>query len=391
MAQRSIFRRLSKRFFITANLVVVLVFLLACLQPWLNPEQFWFIGFLSLALPYLLLVVVAFLLFWAVAKPRYMLISAIALVLGYRQISVLYNLNHQPFTAAKKESRLRVLSWNIRSFQGAGTGKVDKRANADRIMQLIDTTAPDVVCFQEFGQYNKPGLGENYVKDMEALGYRYHVQSKDYTRVKYYYTNGLAIFSRYPIIAQKRIPFTSNPESLLYADVAMPLGDTIRIFTTHLQSFKFTPHEMEALENASAQEKEVLSKSRNIVAKMKRAFRNRGSQADQIASYLDSSAYPAVFTADLNDVPGSYAYWRLCGQKLQDAFLAQGYGLGRTFLSLAPTLRIDYIMASLNLPIEQFAVLNSRSSDHLPLVADILLPSGQNGLQKKPAGKSRKL
>jgi endonuclease/exonuclease/phosphatase family metal-dependent hydrolase len=74
----------------------------------------------------------------------------------------------------------------------------------------------------------------------------------------------------------------------------------------------------------------------------------------------------------MNDVPTSYAYWQLRGRR-SDAFLEAGFGIGRTFVALAPTLRIDYILADERFNVKQFSVLQNRQSDHLALVTDLQL------------------
>ena len=105
---------------------------------------------------------------------------------------------------------------------------------------------------------------------------------------------------------------------------------------------------------------------------MQRAFRNRGSQVDQAYPLIDKSPYPPIVCLDMNDVPTSYAYWKIRGN-LNDAFLEKGFGIGRTFSSLLPTLRIDYIFAHPAMEVAQMATLNLRFSDHLPVIADFRL------------------
>jgi endonuclease/exonuclease/phosphatase family metal-dependent hydrolase len=366
------FRKLGRRFFVMVNVALCLIFLLSCLQPWLNPEKFWIVGFLSLAFPYLLIVVTAFALFWLMVKRRYMLISAVSLLLAWNQIDVLFNLDSHEFQAPKKEHELRVLSWNIRSFQGITSQNDSKKSNAENIFELIDKLEPDVVCFQEFGQYDSPSVKRDYVAEMKSIGFKHFVQSKDYNRGgPWGFSNGLAIFSKIPFIATKRIAFTSNPESVLYADLPYD-GDTVRVFTTHLQSFKFSGTEYRHIEKIKNPKDSLYEASFNIFSKMKRAFRNRGAQADMIRPLLDTCPHPEIMTCDMNDVPSSYAYWQLRGKR-QDAFLEKGFGIGRTFLALAPTLRIDYILADHRFEVTQFKIGKQRYSDHLPLVADLKL------------------
>ncbi len=58
---------------------------------------------------------------------------------------------------------------------------------------------------------------------------------------------------------------------------------------------------------------------------------------------------------------------------MQDAFLKKGFGIGRTFSALSPTLRIDYIFADQHFRVKQFNRVAKKYSDHYMLVSDIAL------------------
>ena len=56
-------RKFTKRIFIISNIIVVIFFLLACANFYLSPQQWWFIAIMGLAFPYLLILVLAFVVF----------------------------------------------------------------------------------------------------------------------------------------------------------------------------------------------------------------------------------------------------------------------------------------------------------------------------------------
>ena len=87
---------------------------------------------------------------------------------------------------------------------------------------------------------------------------------------------------------------------------------------------------------------------------------------------MSNSPYPTIICADLNDVPNSYSYATVRGDR-QDAFLEKGSGIGRTFLGLSPTLRIDFVFADDRFEVCQFTRRKQKLSDHLMLVADLAL------------------
>jgi endonuclease/exonuclease/phosphatase family metal-dependent hydrolase len=365
------FRKFSKQIFITTNILVAIAFCAPCLQPWQKADTFWFLGFFSLAFPYLFIILLVFIFFWLAAKPPFLLISLVAMLIAWKQVDVLFNVKQASYSETKKPGQLRVMSWNVKSFRGNETDRVMQRRNAEKMMKLIEEVNPDLLCLQEFGQYDSPDERKNYVKLLQSQGYAHFILSKDYNRSKIGYSSGVAIFSKYPFVQAVRVPFTGSPESILYADMVYK-KDTVRVFTTHLQSFKFSGNDYRDLQKIKNTEDSLYEASLNIYSKMKRAFRKRAQQADLLHPLLDDSPYPEILACDMNDVPTSYSYWQLRGGRF-DAFAEKGFGVGRTFIAIAPTLRIDYIMPDRRFEVNQFHVIQKRYSDHFPIIADLVL------------------
>ena len=165
-----------------------------------------------------------------------------------------------------------------------------------------------------------------------------------------------------------RYPRPSMPESLIHADLVYN-SDTIRIYTTHLQSGPFKKKDYESLQKIKRREDSLLENSLNIFSKLRRGLVYRSYQAELLNKELASSPHPYIFTGDLNDVPNSYTYFTV-KQDLQDAFLKKGFGVGRTYSFLSPTLRIDYILATKDFVVQQFNRVVRDYSDHYMLVAD---------------------
>ncbi len=293
------------------------------------------------------------------------------MAVGYKQIGVLFSLRQKDFALTKQKDTIRVMSWNIMSFNGFKPGIKERELNADRIFNTLNEYKPDIICFQEYGQFENLNLGRSYLKQMEKIGYTYHVLSRDYSRVNYSYSSGVAIFSKLKIVNKERNPYRSSAESLLFADVVIG-KDTLRVFTTHLQSFRFSSQELAQFEKIKDTEKPELKKSKSLLSKMQRAFRNRGAQVDQAFPIIEKSPYPQIIGLDMNDVPTSYAYWKIRGNR-NDVFLEKGFGIGRSYNSILPTLRIDYIFTHPMLEVQQMTTLDQRLSDHLPVIADLRL------------------
>jgi len=162
------------------------------------------------------------------------------------------------------------------------------------------------------------------------------------------------------------------PEALLHADIVFN-GDTIRIFTTHLQSVQFRKKDFERIDEIKTYQDSLLDNSRTIFSKIRRGISYRSMQANIVRKTMDESPHPSVLCADFNDVPTSYTYARIRGDR-KDAFLKKGFGIGRTFSSISPTLRIDYILPSKEFEVLQFNRIVKNLSDHYMLVTDLKLP-----------------
>lgn len=363
---KSVFRRATKTTVISLNAIISLLFLTACLSPYLNPTHWWVIGFAGLGVPYLVLILIFFIIFWLMVKPWISLLPLLTLAIGWQQLTVMFAWHPgSGFSKRRHDNILRVVDWNIQSFNGLSKSKEVKKLIRNDIAASIMNQHPDVICLQEF---NNGAATDNI--SLFSKNYRYHFFSKDYQRLNGSYQSGCIIFSKFPIIDSGKVNYPVA-ESLIYADIVKG-GDTIRVYTTHLQSFKFKKEDYNDIEKIREQEDEDLTASKSIFRKMKLAFGRRGIQANIVREEIDKSPHPSIICGDFNDVPNSYAYFHIRGDR-RDAFLEKGFAIGRSFITLAPTLRIDYILPTSQFAIKQFDMVDEGLSDHIMLVSDILL------------------
>lgn len=368
----SVIRIFTRRFFIYSNVVLAILFLLACLVPQLPPRTWWFIAFLGLIFPFLLVGLLLFLIGWLVLwKPARLLISVIPILIGWGQIRKTFAFRSPTnFVETKAPGTIRVLSWNVARFIELRKNNNKGSQTRLKMLDLIRAQDADVLCFQEF----QTSLDDRYydnIRPIQEMGYPYHYFSYDEDGDLNYYSS--AIFSKYPILdtSKIRFPRPSLPEVLMQTDLLVG-NDTVRILTTHLQSFQLNPVDYQRIEQIKSGEDSLISNSRNIFSKWRRGVVNRTLQAEITRDVLAQTPHPTILCADLNEIPNSYSYAQVRGN-MQDAFLEKGWGIGRTFLGLSPTLRIDYIFASDRFTVGQFTRRKERYSDHLMLVADLKL------------------
>ena len=364
-------RLFTKRFFIYANWLVVLLFLLSCLIPLLHPQQWWWVSMMGLSFPILLFLVVCFFFGWLILlKFDLIFISLIALGLGYKSIAVFIGFNAPLTFAADSGVRsIRIVSWNVARFIELARNNNKGSTTRKKMLSLLKEQRADVLCLQEFYTSENPAFYDNIRAIQQTLGFRYYYFPFDKDGDRNYYSS--IIFSKFPIVDSSflRYPRPSQPEALVQADIKIGF-DTIRFFTTHLQSQRFDKIDYWRMEKIKSREDSLVYHSIPIVAKLKRGIVIRSMQADIIDQVRNNSPYPVVLTGDLNDVPNSYTYFKVRGS-FKDAFLEKGYGIGRTFRSLSPTLRIDYIFTDPRFSVVQFKREKKNYSDHYMIVADI--------------------
>lgn len=366
------FRLFTKRFFIYTNIAVVLLFLLACIAPYLDPKRWWFISLLGLGFPFMLIVVVSFFITWLLIKPRFALISFVAILAGIPSIVVFFAFSGGgAFHYKKDPNSIRIVSWNVARFVEMKRNNNPGSQTRIKMMQLIEQQNADILCLQEFFHSFDTTYYANIDFISKNFGYPYWFYSHDNDGDKHF--TGSIIFSRFPIIdsGMIRYPRPSLPDALMHADIKVP-NDTIRIFTTHLQSLQFGKDDYRRIDKIKTAQDSLIANSRTIFSKVKWGISCRSLQADIIDDVLDDSPYPVILCGDMNDVPNSYTYFTVKGN-MQDAFLKKGFGIGRTFSALSPTLRIDYIFADQNFRINQFNRIVKHYSDHYMLVSDIAL------------------
>jgi len=364
-------RIITRRTLVVLNIITAVLYLLSCLAPYIKPTDSWIIAVLGLAFPFLLALLIGFIFLWLILKLRRVLYSIIVLLAGYKSISVFWAFNApSAFQYQKKPNQIRIASWNVARFLEWKRNNNEKSQARLKMLDQIQKQNPDILCLEEF--FHSPDSAfYNNISEIKAMGYPYYFFSYD-PDGDYQYI-GAAIFSKYPMLDTGLVRYfrPSMTEALVHADIKVN-EDTIRVFATHLQSVQFRQKDYEAINEIKSVEDSLIGNSKTVLAKLRKAIILRSSQADVARQIMDDSPYPTIFCADLNDTPNSYTYSTIRGD-MEDAFLAKGFGIGRTFSSLSPTLRIDYIFTDDQFSIKQFTRVVKYLSDHFMIMADVEL------------------
>jgi endonuclease/exonuclease/phosphatase family metal-dependent hydrolase len=156
-------------------------------------------------------------------------------LIGWKSIAVFFAVQSPgKFNYEKPKTTLRVVSWNVARFIELNRNNNKGSQTRQKMLESLKAQDGDVICLQEFYHSTDPQYYNN-IDTIKAMGYPYFYYSWDGDGGQQWF--GQIIFSRYPIIDSSiiRYPRPGIPEALISADIVFN-GDTIRFFTTHLQS-----------------------------------------------------------------------------------------------------------------------------------------------------------
>jgi len=328
---------------------------------------------------------VIFIFLWLISSKKLRALFSLAtLLVCWNVARPLIGLNYfgKNNVAPSQALGLKVMTWNVHMFD-LGEWTKDK-ASKVRILKLIEEENPDILCLEEF-YCDADNPSEPYTDILQKSGYPYVSFTTEYPTRKNFITSnagkkdiiniGHAIFSKYPLRDEKEFDIYQSNKKMLSVDVVIDSGHVFSLNVVHLTSVGFGRKELNYIsevkqKGVDAQEE---GQSKSLLRKLRNASSERAVLANNIDSIKRTLEYPVIICGDFNDVPGSYVYNTIKGN-LADAFVKKGTGLGRTYRSISPTLRIDYIFYDETaLEIEGYDRPDVALSDHFPVIANFSL------------------
>lgn len=344
-----------KKWILGINISFILLLALTYATPLFPVEKWGWFSLLTLAYPFILLSNVLFALGWIFFGSWYFILSAVAILSGIP--------HHQRYIqiipSGKKntcEESIRLLTYNTR-----GLSMVPVQKDADysiRIDSLYNALAdlkefPDIICLQE--AYKGEMIAKKF--DME---YSYHGPR-----------SSLWLLSRYPIVKKGVLEGEEESPSVIWADIRTPQG-LLRVYNMHLVSNRVTHTAEELIQDMDLQNENTWSRVKFIVSRYRRTTEKRAREALVIHEHLQKCPHPAVVAGDGNDPPISHTY-KVLRKGLRDSFVAKGFGLGTTYESTFPLLRIDYVFGTGNVIFKDHHTHHINYSDHYPVSTGICL------------------
>jgi len=346
------------------NCAFALLLSMAYISVYIDPSKLAFPALFGLAYPYLLIVNLGFLFFWAIRKNRYIFISLVVILIGWKHIGSNIKIS---FGNEEKETgqKISVLSYNIHMEELAY--HYNKNSEKKEILDFIINENPDFICFQDYYvRYGRPIIIPHRIDERYPLKNSYIIRGSVATNY------GLAILSKYPLIAKGEIHFENTSNFCLYADFRIGT-EIVRIYNVHLQSIQFATYDYEIIDSlARLDNQNRLKQAKGISSKLMRAFEKRAGQVKVLTSHIKRSPYKTIVCGDFNDTPVSYTY-KCLTDFLEDAYRQKGSGFGNTFIGKAPSFRIDYIFHDESMKTLKYTKPKIKASDHFPVNAVISL------------------
>ncbi|MBQ7631867.1 MAG: endonuclease/exonuclease/phosphatase family protein [Paludibacteraceae bacterium] len=264
---------------------------------------------------------------------------------------------------AGKKHRLTVLTWNT-----ARLGDY-KKPDRNDVLNYLSSQDADILCLQEVDVYkNDRYLTLAEVK--QVLSAKYPYSYLDFSVYNSRHQFGTMVWSKYPLVHKKSLPYEAKTANLSNRCDVVIGQDTIRLFNNHLQSYSFTPKDLEEAETQRNYQG-VRSSAQKLEQKWERALPLRNAQARIVRTEIQDSPYPVIVVGDFNSIPLSYTYWHI-SRGLLDAFAETSwFRWGTTCEKRHIGLRIDYILSSPSLVPISCSVPHPSGSDHWPVVATL--------------------
>ena len=317
------------------NSVLATVLLLSYTLPYVSPRMIPAVAVFSLFVPLLIILNIAFFVYWLLKLHKNVLLSLLVLVIGWFISTPLVKFSNKETVL---NNDLKVMSYNVRLFNHYK--HIDDITAEQKIYEFINNKRPDIIAMQEFYQ--------SELLDIK-MPYKY-IKTK--TKTSQF---GLAIYSKYPIVNSGSLNFKNSSNNTIFVDV-LKNNDTIRVYNIHLESLKINPNK----EHFGQKNSERLFK------RLENGFEKQVSQTEHILQHQYSWKKKMIVCGDFNNTAYSWVYQKLSKNK-KDAFLEAGIGLGKSFRYFYP-MRIDFILTDTKATINQYKTHSEfKLSDHYPI------------------------
>lgn len=341
--------KIFRYLFLLINIILILSLFTSYMAAYISPEANRFVPLFGLFFPYFFFLNVFCVIGWLFTKKwTYGLLSFAALLIGFSAANRFMSFDSKK--VIKSPKIIQVSSYNLASGLLIRT-----KQKADFYTFIKEQYQDGVFFFQE--------SSTTILNKLEA-----QFPDEHFVRLK---GKRATIMSHYPVVNSGIIDFKDNFNVCVWADIKM--GDElIRVYTVHLQSNQVTRIAEDVRSNGELGDKETWSNVKRMMFRYSKSTIKRHDQVEKILENIESVDHPVIVAGDFNDIPQSYLYTDM-SNRLKDAFVEKGFGLGTSFNGPIPALRIDYIFLDQRFQILDYKTHRLPFSDHYPVSSKILL------------------
>ena len=298
------------------------------------------------ALPILMIANFIFLVYWLIRlRFHWALMPLITLLCCIPYAGTIFQFGSVDEKADVKPG-IKLATYNVARFSGETTGFIAQDILAEMKRQKVD-----IACLQEYNDFSADK------KNSDSY--------QDYFPHYAFGNNDMVIYSRYPIVNKKNIDFQQTNNSAMWVEVNV--NDNIyRIYNVHLETTGINS----ALHQAAKLSKKGVEVQGNALVNALYGGYTigmiaRSGQANMLAMDMRESEAPVIVCGDFNDVPYSYVYNTMLGDKI-DGFKECGSGFMYTYRG-DKKVRIDYIFHDKGLEGLSYYKKDLSYSDHYPV------------------------
>ena len=307
------------------------------------------------ALPLLIAGDAILLLYWLILRRwHWALMPLITLLCCIPYSQTLYKFGSLDETADAKAG-IKIASYNVAMF-----GRETSGFMAQDILSEMKKQKVDICCMQEYNDQSGDKKNSNSYKEYfpyMAVG-----------------ESDMVIYSRYPIKNFKNLNFEMTNNSAMWAEVEIK-GNIYRVYNAHLETtgINSTLRKAAKVQMRTGLEVENNAVLRAIYGNYTVGMIARAGQANVLAMDMRECEVPIIVCGDFNDVPYSYVYNTMLGDKV-DGFKECGSGFMYTFRGGKKQVRIDYIFHDKRMKGLTYYRRDLTYSDHYPIFMKIALP-----------------
>lgn len=338
-----------------ANFATIIIMFLLGFADYVNPEKFPLLSTLGLAFPFFLIINLLFLIFWAIFKLRMIIIPVLGYLICYVPISI-----YMPVNVRRDlpEDCIKVLTWNVQGYKGEP--RYDD--GFEIIYDYIRESDADIVCLQE-------DLGTNHNNRMRLDSLYAYRDTCFVSNAKG--TNGLGIYSRYPILRREKIDYPSAA-NLSMAYYLKRKKDTLLVIVNHFETTHLSRSDRKRYKEmmkGNMGKDTMREESKKILHILAESNKLRAPQARAVHDYItEHRQYPTIVCGDFNDNPISYTR-RIVAKNMTDCFVETGRGIGLSYNQKGFFVRIDNILCSEHFePYNCYVDNEIDASDHYPMI-----------------------